>query len=325
MDRIVHATAIDIGGGKRGFRSKDTVAGVPGTVVTAAHMNASQEEIVRAIELGGLDPDPEDLTQLWQVIQRAGALGLCQLRYVGATEIRLYPVGGDLVRVAGQAVALPLAGVAAANTGVRVNGVAGQNLAANTTYLVALGATGVLEFWTLGTGHARDTTAGNIGVEVIAGQPAKSLVGMVATTASSQFADSPAFRGVISWFNRRNIGLIGTTTPGSSTSSIGYVELHGPSRIYFLTWADESCDFAVVGQANNNTTAFSVSAGVGVDGVFQGIAGGSYTASGGQNSFTAGFQRTGLTEGLHYITPMGTVGAGGTGAFSIAALATIRG
>ena len=30
MDRIVHATAVDIGGGKRGFRSKDTVAGVPG-------------------------------------------------------------------------------------------------------------------------------------------------------------------------------------------------------------------------------------------------------------------------------------------------------
>ena len=136
---------------------------------------------------------------------------------------------------------------------------------------------------------------------------------MVATNASSQFADTPAFRGVISWFNRRDIALIGTTTPGSSTSSIGYVELHGPSRIYFLTWAD------------NNTTAFSVSAGVGVDGVFQGIAGGSYTASGGQNSFTAGFQRTTLTEGLRYITPMGTVGAGGTGAFSLAALATIRG
>lgn len=35
MDRIDHPTAVDIGGGRRGFRSKDTVAGVPGTVATA--------------------------------------------------------------------------------------------------------------------------------------------------------------------------------------------------------------------------------------------------------------------------------------------------
>ncbi len=325
MDRIVHATAVDIGGGKRGFRSKDTVAGVPGTVVTAAHMNASQEEIVQAIELGGFVPDAGDFTQLWQVIQRAGALGQCQLRHVGATEIRLYPNGGNLVRVAGKAVALPAAGVAAANTAVRVNGVAGQNLAANTSYLVALGATGALEFWTLGTGHARDTTAGNLGVEVIAGQPAKSLVGMVATNASAQFADNAQFRGVISWFNRREISLVGLTTPSSTTSSIGFVELHGPSRIYFLTWADEAVDMAVVGQAANGTTAFSVSLGVGVDGTFQGIAGGSYTASGGQMSFTGAFNRNVLSEGLHFITPLGTVGAGGTGTFMGAALAKIRG
>jgi hypothetical protein len=283
------------------------------------------DELTAIVEFYGLTPSDVDSDQVLEVLRMHQPGGQCQLRYVSATSIRLAPMGGNRVRVAGKLVALPAAGVSAANTGVSINGVAGQNLAANTTYLVALGATGVLEFWTFATGHGPDATAGNIGVEIITGQTAKSLVGMVATNASSQFADSPAFRGVISWFNRRDIALIGTTTPGSSTSSIGYVELHGPSRIYFLTWADEACDFAVVGQANNNTTAFSVSAGVGVDGVFQGIAGGSYTASGGQNSFTAGFQRTTLTEGLRYITPMGTVGAGGTGAFSLAALATIRG
>lgn len=64
MDRIDHPTAVDIGDGRRGFRSKDTVAGVPGTVVTATHLNAKQEEIVRAIELSGRTPDRNILTQL---------------------------------------------------------------------------------------------------------------------------------------------------------------------------------------------------------------------------------------------------------------------
>lgn len=74
MDRIVHATAVDIGGGKRGFRSKDTVAGLPGTVVTAGHMNAVQEEIMKVIEAAGLSPDDVDLTQLWQAIKRVGGV-----------------------------------------------------------------------------------------------------------------------------------------------------------------------------------------------------------------------------------------------------------
>lgn len=69
MDRIVHSTAVDIGGGKRGFRSKDTVAGVPGTVVTATHLNATQEEMVTMIEKAGIAPDPADLAQLVKAIR----------------------------------------------------------------------------------------------------------------------------------------------------------------------------------------------------------------------------------------------------------------
>lgn len=69
MDRINHPTAVDIGGGRRGFRSKDTVAGVPGTVVTATHLNAEQEEIVSTIEKAGLVPSGDDLVQLAKAIQ----------------------------------------------------------------------------------------------------------------------------------------------------------------------------------------------------------------------------------------------------------------
>lgn len=73
MDRISHSTAVDIGGGRMGFRSKDTVGGVPGTVLTATHMNATQEEMLAVIEEAGDDPDPNDLTQLVKVI-RGGRL-----------------------------------------------------------------------------------------------------------------------------------------------------------------------------------------------------------------------------------------------------------
>ncbi|MCP4562023.1 MAG: hypothetical protein GY873_08815 [Bosea sp.] len=73
MDRISHSTAVDIGGGRMGFRSKDTVGGVPGTVVTATHMNATQEEMLAVIEEAGDDPDPNDLKQLVKVM-RGGRL-----------------------------------------------------------------------------------------------------------------------------------------------------------------------------------------------------------------------------------------------------------
>lgn len=72
MDRIAHSSAVDIGGGRRGFRSKDTVAGIPGTVVTAGHMNALQEELLALIELAGLVPNAADLQQLVRVV-RSGA------------------------------------------------------------------------------------------------------------------------------------------------------------------------------------------------------------------------------------------------------------
>lgn len=50
MDRVNGANHIDLGGGKRGFRSRDTVAGQPGTEVTATFMNSVQEEICAVIE-----------------------------------------------------------------------------------------------------------------------------------------------------------------------------------------------------------------------------------------------------------------------------------
>lgn len=114
MDRITHSSAVDIGGGRRGFRSKDTVGGVPGTVVTATHMNATQEEMVSLIEKAGLAPDGADLAQLLKAI-RSNALNH---RVAGGTAnaltIALDPAPGAI----GELLAVPLSiTTAVANTG----------------------------------------------------------------------------------------------------------------------------------------------------------------------------------------------------------------
>ena len=282
-------------------------------------------QIDKAIEDSGQTTDDADLTQLSKAIQAFAAGGQCQLRYVSATAITLFPKGGNLVKVAGKAVALPGAGVTAANTSVLINGSSGT-LANTTTYLVALNASGALEFWTLATGHGPDTTAGNVGVEVITGHADKTLVGMIHTNGSGQFADSATTRQVISWFNRREIAGVGVATPGSTTASVAvFVELSTSSRILFICWGDEATKMKVIGQASNSLGTFSTGAAVGLDGAYAGQNGSSYAASAGQSSYTGGDHDAILTEGFHYLTPVGAVGAGGTGTFAVTAFVNLRG
>lgn len=79
MDRINGANTVDIGGGKRGFRDRNLVAGLAGTQVTAAHMNAMQEELMAVIEAAGLTPAGGSWTQLLAALDLmyggAGSLG----------------------------------------------------------------------------------------------------------------------------------------------------------------------------------------------------------------------------------------------------------
>ncbi|MBX6376292.1 MAG: hypothetical protein IRZ13_18960 [Acetobacteraceae bacterium] len=74
MDRINGANTVDIGGGKRGFRDRNLLAGLSGTQVTAAFLNAVQEELLAVIEGAGLAPDENDWTQLRKAIQILGRI-----------------------------------------------------------------------------------------------------------------------------------------------------------------------------------------------------------------------------------------------------------
>lgn len=70
MDRINSSNTIDIGAGKRGFRDRNALLALAGTIVNAAFLNASQEEILALIEGAGLTPSAGNLGQALQAVRR---------------------------------------------------------------------------------------------------------------------------------------------------------------------------------------------------------------------------------------------------------------
>ena len=91
------------------------------------------------------------------------------------------PYNGNFIKINGTNYTIPNAGIAGlANTGVFVNGVAGQNLAATTDYWVFAfinGGVVTADFRTAAT-HAPSTTAGNEGVEILTGDDSRTLIGL---------------------------------------------------------------------------------------------------------------------------------------------------
>lgn len=146
-----------------------------------------------------------------------------------ATSIKFIPYKGDSVKINGVIYTIPAAGVSAGQTGVYVNGVAGQNIVGSTVYYVYLfnnAGTLTIDFST--TGRATSTQAGNVGVEIKNGDNSRSLIGMVITASVSPFfVDNQQYRYIRSWFNRRasslyagGSGSFGSTAP---TSLVGVV------------------------------------------------------------------------------------------------------
>lgn len=75
MERINGHDTVDIGGGKRGFRSQNALAGVNGTEVTDAFLNSVQEEICTVIEKAGIVLDTQKNDQLHEALMRMVAPG----------------------------------------------------------------------------------------------------------------------------------------------------------------------------------------------------------------------------------------------------------
>ena len=92
------------------------------------------------------------------------------------------------------------------------------------------------------------STAGNVGTEIKLSDDTRTLLGMIMTNpASGTFLSSNTWRGVISWFNRRNLAAVGASTGGVNSGSGTHIEITTNARAYFLTWADEAIPLGLVG------------------------------------------------------------------------------
>jgi hypothetical protein len=243
--------------------------------------------------------------------------GQCQIQYSSATLIKLMPNNGSAVISGGVQFQLPAAGVSAANTGVTVNGTGSSNLADSTAYLVSYnGVSNILKFWAVGTySHGQDTTAGNIGVEVIilSGSPmtAETLVGGVVTNGSGQFQSGLLTR---TWYRPQKAMNVTSFSAAHNTSSTSLVELNTEIRNAFFAWAGESIDWRLSGGAEVGATAGAIgTVAVGFDGT---VPEGTGTAV--DNAFESGSQpcygtisqssvKSGLSEGPHYLTVLACV------------------
>jgi hypothetical protein len=173
-----------------------------------------------------------------------------------ATALLLSPKNGNLIKLEGVWFEIPDAGVSGANTGVRVDGVNAQNLAANTTYLVTLfnnAGTLAYEYRTTLT-HAPDTTANNKGVEVCSAT-GRTVLGMCRTNGSSQFVDTNAARLVLSWYNRRPLNTKAAPANTSTSNTPGDVIMFA-TGIEMLSWAD-SAVFANINAQGTGTASFA--------------------------------------------------------------------
>lgn len=168
-------------------------------------------------------------------VNRYYAHGQCRFIYESPTACRLIPFGGNGLIIDGRQYRIPASGVAISNAG----------LTANATYYI----------------YAKDNGNGGIALEarsqaslphatyydgVETGSPdtTRTLVGMVAINASTQFVSSSNYRYVISWFNQR-IGAITEPASNNTTASTTYVKLQ--NGCYTLMWNGGSASIAASG------------------------------------------------------------------------------
>ncbi|RZN09630.1 hypothetical protein CWO91_16510 [Bradyrhizobium genosp. SA-3] len=178
-------------------------------------------------------------------IADVGPVGQCRFIYVNATTCKLIPFNGNKIKINGALYSIPSTGITVSNSQF--------GAAANTKiYWYTSVSGGSVVVGAFATGRATDTTAGNVGVEIMSGDPTKTLVGMTYSNASGQFQDDNSNRLVRSWFNDRGVQLFGSSSTTVSTGSLSWVELDAGVRINVLGWAGESFTATFTASGANN-------------------------------------------------------------------------
>lgn len=203
--------------------------------------------------------EPEQAPQLQQI-----GHGQCRLSVTNATTLTLSPYNGNNVIVNGVPLQLPSAGVKITNTG----------LSASTVYYAYLsGSTATPSLVLSTTGHV----TGENGIEVMSGDATKTLVGLISTNASSQFADSVTQRFCLNWFNRRNLSLISEQVFAPTFSFSVATHLEPSTDVSWLSWGDEASLATVSGDVANSVAGATSQMQLYIDGSVGGV----------QSSFTS--------------------------------------
>jgi hypothetical protein len=244
-------------------------------------------------------------------------VGQCRLVATSSTVLTLIPINGQFIKIAGVIYAIPSAGVTLSNSG----------LSASTRYYIyATISGGNVTLSASATAYATDTTAGNVGVRIKSGDNAFTLVGMIYTSASSQFVDTATNRQVLSYFNRLDRYLFGTASNYSTTNAA--LTVVTPIMISSLNWADDGISVWLAGQGGM-TGAFALQAAIfdnntaNTYGVKQYI----YTTGGSTNypNLLGGWHQP--SEGFHsyYIAIGASSGSGTTSINNCTATGYVRG
>ncbi|MGH9168435.1 MAG: hypothetical protein ACRD02_11490, partial [Acidimicrobiia bacterium] len=235
-----------------------------------------------------------------------------RLVYVSTTQIRLDPQDGNSIWVntgsAWKRRLIPSAGITAANTNIRIDGTSGQNLVANTLYWVHLfdnAGTLTIDF-SSGTAPAVDTTSG---LKIKTGVASRALIGMVRTNASTPGQFQAGL--VASWYKRRKVMGSAALTTDRTRSETSATELHSEIRVEFLSWSEEAVLASYVGYAYTNTVTASHTTSIYLNNLATLLSrtlAETPTANLSDNvSQVASFS---VSEGHHYVTVAGHVGAG---------------
>jgi hypothetical protein len=165
-------------------------------------------------------------------------VGQCRLVATSSTVLTLIPINGQFIKIAGAIYAIPSAGVTLSNSGLSVS---------TLYYIYASISGGNVTLSASVTAYATDTTAGNVGVRIKSGDNAFTLVGMIYTSAASQFVDVATSRQVLSYFNRRDRHFLAAASNYSTTSTSMVIAT--PAMVNSLNWADDGICVWLAGQA----------------------------------------------------------------------------
>ncbi|MFY3127643.1 hypothetical protein ACOTGA_23615 [Achromobacter xylosoxidans] len=234
-----------------------------------------------------------------EFVQSSASGGQCRLSVASPTSLTLLPFNGNQIIVGGYARQIPLGGVSISNSGLPANAL---------RYVYAYSSSGAIALELSSTGHS----VGPNGVEVKNGDASRSLVGMIYTTASSQFADSHTQRLCANWFNRRLRAGVATLLVDTNFSTVVSSEITASLRVSALYWANSGAYSLIANGSVSNNTAGGIAGFEGRinGGVFGTEARSTFSAAGAYECFVSASHSENIAEGLITATAYGYVSSG---------------